>query len=105
MLTALKAGEPEAFAELVEQNAGTIYNLALRLMSNPQEAEEVLQETFISAFRSLDRFEGRSLLSTWLYRIAYNAALMRLRKREPDAISLDEPIVNEDGATLPRELV
>ncbi len=90
MLAALKAREPDAFAELVEQHAGTIYNLAFRLMNNPQEAEEVMQETFLSAFRSLDHFEGRSLLSTWLYRIAYNNADMRLRKREPDAVSLDE---------------
>ena len=68
---------------MVERYSGTVYNLALRLMRNdPMEAEDVLQETFISAYRALDRFEGRSLLSTWLYRIAYNAALMRLRKRE-----------------------
>jgi RNA polymerase sigma-70 factor (ECF subfamily) len=105
LLAALKAREPGAFAELVEQHAGTIYNLALRLMNNPQEAEEVMQETFLSAFRSLDRFEGRSLLSTWLYRIAYNNALMRLRKREPDAVSLDEPVMSEEGDELPRQLV
>jgi RNA polymerase sigma-70 factor (ECF subfamily) len=89
----------------VERHSGTIYNLALRLMGNPQEAEEVLQETFISAFRGLDRFEGRSRLGTWLYRIAHNAALMRLRKRQPVTESLDEPAVTEDGDVLPRQLV
>jgi RNA polymerase sigma-70 factor, ECF subfamily len=82
-----------------------VYNLALRMMSNPQEAEEVLQETFISAFRALERFEGRSQLSTWLYRIAYNAALMRLRKREVQTTSIDDPLVNEEGEELPRQLV
>jgi RNA polymerase sigma-70 factor, ECF subfamily len=90
---------------MVERHSGTVYNLALRLTNNPQEAEEVMQETFISAFRSLDRFEGRSQLSTWLYRIAYNAALMRLRKREPVTTSIDEPVVNEEGEILPRQLV
>jgi RNA polymerase sigma-70 factor, ECF subfamily len=74
-------------------------------MNNPQEAEEVLQETFISAFRALDRFEGRSRLATWLYRIAYNAALMRLRKRQPPTESYDEPLTTDEGELLPRQFV
>jgi RNA polymerase sigma-70 factor (ECF subfamily) len=91
---------------MVERYSGTVYNLALRLMRNDSlEAEEVLQETFISAYRALDRFEGRSLLSTWLYRIAYNAALMRLRKRQPSVVSIDEPALNEEGDPIPRQLV
>jgi len=90
---------------MVERYSGTVYNLALRLMRNdPMEAEDVLQETFISAFRALDRFEGRSLLSTWLYRIAYNAALMRLRKRKLPTVSIDEPLTNEEGDPIPRQL-
>jgi RNA polymerase sigma-70 factor (ECF subfamily) len=75
------------------------------MRNDPMEAEDVLQETFISAFRGLDRFEGRSLLSTWLYRIAYNAALMHLRKRELATVSIDEPIENEEGDPMPRQLV
>jgi RNA polymerase sigma-70 factor (ECF subfamily) len=91
---------------MVERYSGTVYNLALRLMrNNPMEAEDVLQETFISAYRALDRFEGRSRLSTWLYRIAYNAALMRLRKRELPMVSIDEPLENEEGDPIPRQLV
>jgi RNA polymerase sigma-70 factor, ECF subfamily len=106
LVRALKAGDPGAFTEMVERYSGTVYNLALRLMRNdPMEAEDVLQETFISAFRALDRFEGRSQLSTWLYRIAYNAALMRLRKRELPTVSIDEPIENEEGDPIPRQLV
>jgi RNA polymerase sigma-70 factor (ECF subfamily) len=91
---------------MVERYSGTVYNLALRLMHNDaMEAEDVLQDTFISAYRGLDRFEGRSLLSTWLYRIAYNAALMRLRKRQVPTVSIDEPLENEEGAPIPRQLV
>jgi RNA polymerase sigma-70 factor, ECF subfamily len=102
----LKAGEPAAFTEMVERYSGTVYNLALRLMRNDaMEAEDVLQETFISAYRGLDRFEGRSLLSTWLYRIAYNAALMRLRKRKLTTVSIDAPFENEEGDPIPRQLV
>jgi RNA polymerase sigma-70 factor, ECF subfamily len=89
----------------VERHSSTVYNLALRMMGNPQEAEEVLQETFISAFRSLDRFEGRSQLGTWLYRIAYNASLMRLRKRQIPTSSIDEPLLGEEGEELPRQLI
>jgi RNA polymerase sigma-70 factor, ECF subfamily len=101
----LKAGERDAFAELVALHSGTIYNLALRLMNSPQEAEDVLQETFLSAFRAIDRFEGRSLLSTWLYRIGYNAALMRLRKRQVPVASIDEPLFSGDVESMPRQLV
>lgn len=105
MVAAAREGQQEAYAEIVERYSGTVYNLALRLMKDPHEAEEVLQETFISAFRALPRFEGRSQLSTWLYRIGYNAALMRLRKRRPRTESLDEPATTENGDQVPRQLV
>jgi len=99
----LQAGDQVAYAELVEQHAGQIYRLALRLMGNEADAEDVLQETFLSAFKAIDRFEGRSSLSTWLYRIANNAALMRLRRKEPDQVSIDEPIERDNGDLMPRQ--
>ncbi len=105
LVAALKAGDQAAFAEMVERYSPTVYNLALRLMNNAQEAEDVLQETFISAFRALARFEERSQLGTWLYRIAYNAALMRLRRRQLPTTSIDDPLTNEEGEMLPRQLV
>jgi RNA polymerase sigma-70 factor (ECF subfamily) len=105
LVQALKAGNQVAYSELVERYSSTIYNLALRMMGDRHEAEEVLQETFISAFRGVDRFEGRSQLGTWLYRIAYNAALMRLRKRRLPTTSIDEPIWTDEGDELPRQLV
>jgi len=88
----LKAGDQAAYAQLVEEQAARIYRLALRMMGNEADAEDVLQETFLSAFRSIDSFEERSSLSTWLYRIATNAALMRLRRKEPEQVSVDEPL-------------
>jgi RNA polymerase sigma-70 factor, ECF subfamily len=91
---------------MVERYSGTVYNLALRLMRNdPMEAEDVLQETFVSAYRGLDRFEGRSLMSTWLYRIAYNTALMHLRRRRLPTVSIDEPLASEEGDPMSRQLV
>ena len=68
------------FAQIAEENAGFVYNVAYRLMGNHHDAEEVAQDAFISAFRARDRFRGDSKATTWLYRITVNAALMRLRR-------------------------
>lgn len=104
LLAALRSGDKAAFAELVAAYSSRIYNVALKLLGDPIEAEDALQETFLSAYRAIDRFEGRSSLGTWLYRIATNASLMRLRKRR-EALSLDEPVELEDGASVARQLV
>jgi RNA polymerase sigma-70 factor (ECF subfamily) len=103
-IEALRAGDKAAFAQMVAIYADRLYNLIYKLLGNPQEAEDALQETFVNAFRNIDRFEGRSQLGTWLYRIAHNTALMRLRKKRPDTVSIDEPVTLDDGETLPRQL-
>ncbi len=93
----LRAGDPGAFRTLVELNSARVYHVALKLLGDEQEAEDVLQETFLNAFEAIPRFEGRSSLATWLYRIAYNASLMRLRKRrQVTTFSLDETLTAED---------
>lgn len=66
-LEALRAGDRTEFARLVEAYSGVIYRLAIKMLDNPQDAEDVLQETFIKAYRHLAGFDGRSSLSTWLY--------------------------------------
>jgi RNA polymerase sigma-70 factor (ECF subfamily) len=108
LLEGLRAGDSAAYRRFVDSNSANVYNLALKLLGDEQEAEDVLQETFLSAFRAIDRFEGRSKLSTWLYRIAYNASLMHLRKRERMTIfSLDRPYGDEEheGQSPARHLV
>lgn len=90
-LEALRAGDRAEFARLVETYSAAIYRLALKMLENTQDAEDILQETFIKAFRHLKTFDGRSSLSTWLYRIATNEALMALRRRKVNLVSLDEP--------------
>jgi RNA polymerase sigma-70 factor (ECF subfamily) len=108
LLEGLRAGDPAAYRQLVELNSANVYSVALKLLGDEQEAEDVLQETFMSAFESISRFEGRSKLSTWLYRIAYNASLMRLRKRgQMTTFSLDRPVSTEDMVEEPvsRQLV
>ncbi len=104
-LDALRSGDRDEFARMVEAYSPRIYRLALRMLGDAQEAEDVLQETFLNAFRSLSRFEGRSSLGTWLHRIATNQALMRLRKREVPTFSVDEPVDDPDLGELPRQLV
>lgn len=102
-LAALQSGDREQFARLVELYADRLYNLALKVMGDPYEAEDALQEALISAYRAIDSFEGRSAMGTWLYRITYNAAMMRLRKKRPDTISMDEPLTLDSGDSIPRQ--
>jgi len=99
-LKALKSGDRAEFAKLVDAYSGQIYRLAMKMLQNPQDAEDILQETFIKAHRALPNFEGRSSLSTWLYRIASNEALMFLRRQRPDQISIEQPADEEDQKPL-----
>ncbi|HVP39773.1 MAG TPA: sigma-70 family RNA polymerase sigma factor [Candidatus Saccharimonadales bacterium] len=87
----VRGGEQAAYRHLVQRYEGKIYNLALRLLRRPEDAEDVLQETFLSAYRALPNFKGDSQFGTWLYRIATNFALMKLRGKKPVFVSLDEP--------------
>ncbi|MBK8975017.1 MAG: sigma-70 family RNA polymerase sigma factor [Planctomycetes bacterium] len=81
LLARLRAGDDAAFAELVETHAGRLLALARRIVRSEADAEDVVQEAFLSAFKALSRFDGRSSLSTWLHRITVNAALMRQRRK------------------------
>jgi len=74
-------GNEEAFRYLVERHSRHVFRLACRMTGKPEDAEDVVQETFIRAFRQLGRFEARSNFSTWLYRIAYNCAIDFIRAR------------------------
>jgi len=105
LLEALKAGDRAEFARLVEIYSPHIYRLALKMLVNPQDAEDILQETFIKAFRYLKGFDGRSSISTWLYRVATNEALMFLRRKHPELVSIDEPVETEEGEREPLEIV
>ena len=77
----LRQGDRAAFRELVERYQSLVYNLGLRILWNNEDAEDVLQETFLKVFDNLDSFRGDSDIGTWIYRIATNAALMKLRSR------------------------
>jgi RNA polymerase sigma-70 factor, ECF subfamily len=97
-------GDARAFSELVKRYEGKVFRLAHHVTQNREDAEDVLQETFLKAYEHLDQFRGDSKFYTWIVRIAVNQALMKLRRRKSDkAVSLDETIdTGED--TLIREI-
>jgi RNA polymerase sigma-70 factor (ECF subfamily) len=93
-----KKGDQDAFGKLMLRYQNKIYRLARRMTETDEDAEDVLQEAFVKAFRSLKGFKGRSKFSTWLYRITVNLALMKLRKRKLDSVSLDTPVSTGEGS-------
>jgi len=104
LLTRIQAGDKAACAECINIHSPAVYSLALRLMGSEVEAEDVVQETFFNAFKAIDSFEGRSSLGTWLYRIAYNAAMMRLRQPSPPMLSVEETLSSDSQTIVPRQL-
>ena len=96
-----KEGDEQAFAALFELHKRRIYSLCLLMTKDVCEAEDLTQDAFIQVFRRLATFRGDSAFSTWLYRIAVNTVLMRLRRR-PQQVSFDAPISTESSA-VPRE--
>jgi len=104
-LSALQRQDKSEFAKLVNANSEKIYRLALKMLGNEQDAEDVLQETFIKAYNNLTAFEGRAKISTWLYRIAVNESLMLLRKRTGVLVDLDAGVETDDGEIMPKQIV
>jgi len=96
-----RKGDDRAFAELVKRYEAKIFRLAQHITQNREDAEDVLQETFLRAYEHLDQFQGNSKFYTWIVRIAVNQALMKLRRRRTDkSVSLDESIdTGEDTVT------
>lgn len=89
-------GDQAAFAELVELYQEKLYHMAYRMLNNRQEAEDVVQETFLRVFNNLERYNDSMKFSTWIYRIATNLCIDRLRKRKP-IYSLDAESTEYEG--------
>ncbi|MGB8954010.1 MAG: RNA polymerase sigma factor SigW [Tumebacillaceae bacterium] len=92
-------GDRMAFAELVELYKDKLYNLAYRMMGNAQEAEDVAQEAFLRAYKNLDSYNAKHKFSTWIYRIATNLCIDKMRKKKPD-YSLDAAVDGIEGADM-----
>lgn len=104
-IEALRAGDRAEFARLVDTYSTVIYRLGLKMLGNPQDAEDILQNTFFNALTHLANFEGRSSISTWLYRIAANEALMMIRRRKSNFNLEDIQPEDADDISLPETFV
>ena len=102
----VQGGELDAFEELVHAHEKTVYNLALRMTGNPQDAEDMAQEAFLKAYRSLPEFRGESKFSVWLYRIVSNVCLDHLRKqsrRPSSSLTMEDDDGEEQQFDVPDE--
>ena len=88
-------GDRNAFAYLVDKYKTMVYSIALRLVKDREEAEEISQDAFIKAYQSLASFKGKAKFSSWLYRIVYNTAISRLRQQPADRVLLDESNITD----------
>lgn len=101
LIEAFRAGDKDAFVELISRYTEKAHHLCLRIARNAEDAEEILQDVFVTVYRKIDKFEGKSAFSSWLYRITVNTAFMKLRKRKQTAaVSLEDltPAANEAWA-------
>jgi RNA polymerase sigma-70 factor (ECF subfamily) len=103
LVKAAKSGDATAFEELVNRYESKIFRITMNITRNREDAEDSMQEAFLKAYAHLNTFHEDSRFYTWLVRIAANEALMRLRKRRPNQVSLDEPVASEDDL-IPREV-
>jgi RNA polymerase sigma-70 factor (ECF subfamily) len=104
LVTRARNGDTEAFNDLVRRYERKIYRLAKNITQNDEDAEDILQDTFLKAYEHLGDFQGNSKFYTWLVRIGVNEALMKLRKRKSDrTVPLDEP-VDTGEETVVREI-
>ena len=103
LIARIQAGDKSACDECIAIHSPALNRLLVRLLGNEQDAEDALQESFLNAFRAIDNFEARSSRSTWLYRIAYNTAMMRLRRPKTNTVSVEETL-DETPGYIPRQL-
>lgn len=90
-------GDAHAFEKLVKNHEQKIYNLLIRMTGNPTETADLFQETFLNAWKNIQRFRSQSNFSTWLYRIAMNAVLMKRRKKKIPTVPMDAPLKTEES--------
>jgi RNA polymerase sigma-70 factor (ECF subfamily) len=97
-------GNAEAFELIYRTYSGFVHGICLRMLRDPANAEDVVQDTFVQLLRKIHTFRGDSKFSSWLYRLTTNVVLMRLRKRSHELSSLDEIVNDEDGSNFYSEI-
>ena len=89
----IREGKTECFAILLDRYSRSVFSMIVKIAGNREDAEELTQDVFIKVFRSLSSFQGNSLFSTWLYRIAYNVAVSATRKKKHDLLAIEESMI------------
>jgi len=87
------SGNVSAYASLVTKHKNLVFSIALKIVNNREDAEEISQDVFLKAYQSLSTFEKKSKFSTWLYRIAYNAAISKTRKKKIEMVAIEETVI------------
>src|SRR2546421_10161556 len=102
-VTKARAGDADAYRVLVERHSRALFRLAFRMTGNEQDAEDVVQESFLRAYRQLGKFDERATFGTWLYRIAMNCSLdlVRSRKRRSERMAPEAPEMEDPVVSLP----
>jgi RNA polymerase sigma-70 factor (ECF subfamily) len=98
LIQGCREGRYDCFEKIVDAHERKIYNLALRMLGNPDDAKDILQDTFLKVYDHIGKFRGDSRLSTWIYRIAMNEALMKIRREKGRMVSIDT-FKTSDGET------
>ena len=86
-------GDVAAYASLVAKHKNLVFSIVLKIVNNREDAEEISQDVFLKAYQSLNTFERKSKFSTWLYRIAYNAAISKTRKKRVEMVAIEETVI------------
>lgn len=87
-------GDISAYAQLVSKHKNLVFSIAFKILNNREDAEEVAQDSFLKAFQALKTFERKSKFSTWLYRIVFNAAVSKTRKKQLELVPIDDFVIN-----------
>ncbi len=87
------SGDVAAYASLVAKHKNLVFSIVVKIVNNREDAEEISQDVFLKAYQSLNTFEKKSKFSTWLYRIAYNAAISKTRKKKVEMVAIEETVI------------
>lgn len=104
LIKRIKQGDSHAFGNLIDRYKNMVFTLALRMLKNNEDAEEVAQDAFLKAYQHINTFKGNSKFSTWLYQIVYNTCISRLRKKKLDVNQIDDVYQKDISTSEYREI-
>ena len=100
LVASAKTGDNKAFEALLKKYRKSVYYMLLKMIKNPDDAEDLTQEAFAKAFNSIEKFDATYAFSTWLFRIATNNCIDFIRKKRVQTVSIDQPMEGDDGSNI-----